>query len=308
MVNLEHKLTVDDLIIEYTVLKLKNGYEPKYTINEFMDFLSYFKKQMEVEDVLKDGEKLFNRFFERKNKYDWNSREKDILIPHIDMEYKKEIGEYVLSPNYRLSAYDSSIITTCFMDDETTKKIRNIINEYLEKLPKRKIDTRVSLDDESLFIGKYVTAEIINNIWESYINKHINNNTWPTQCTDLNKYLLEVDLAEIIGLKSIKKDLLEFYDVISKRIAVLYKQDKNLKISTNENSYLANSNYKLLTKGYEKMFEIAFYRYGKSMKVDFGRKSFIESHVVDHMEDETKITETKIGNDKVKKIIKSLEN
>ena len=28
MVNLEHNLTVDDLIVEYTMYRAKNGYEP----------------------------------------------------------------------------------------------------------------------------------------------------------------------------------------------------------------------------------------------------------------------------------------
>ena len=38
MINLEHKLTADDLIVEYMVYKVKNGYEPSFLISEFMDF------------------------------------------------------------------------------------------------------------------------------------------------------------------------------------------------------------------------------------------------------------------------------
>lgn len=30
MVNLEHSLTVDDLIVEYMMYKVKKGYEPKF--------------------------------------------------------------------------------------------------------------------------------------------------------------------------------------------------------------------------------------------------------------------------------------
>ena len=30
MVNLEHKLTIDDLIVEYMMYKVKNGYEPSF--------------------------------------------------------------------------------------------------------------------------------------------------------------------------------------------------------------------------------------------------------------------------------------
>ena len=42
MVNLEHRLTVDDLIVEYAMYKVKNGYEPKYSTSELIDFLHFF--------------------------------------------------------------------------------------------------------------------------------------------------------------------------------------------------------------------------------------------------------------------------
>ena len=34
MINLEPRLTVDDLIVEYAIYKVKNGYEPKYSTSE----------------------------------------------------------------------------------------------------------------------------------------------------------------------------------------------------------------------------------------------------------------------------------
>ena len=74
-------------------------------------------------------------------------------------------------------------------------------------------------------MGKYLTAEIINIIWKSYIEENIKQNRWPGQCRDIDKYLLEIDLAEIIELKSIKKELLDMYETVSKRIAILFKED-----------------------------------------------------------------------------------
>lgn len=50
MVNLEHRLTVDDLIVEYAMYKVKNGYEPKYPTSEFIDFLHFFETKMEIDD------------------------------------------------------------------------------------------------------------------------------------------------------------------------------------------------------------------------------------------------------------------
>lgn len=42
MINLEHNLTVDDLIVEYMMYKVKNGYEPQFLTSEFMEFLRFF--------------------------------------------------------------------------------------------------------------------------------------------------------------------------------------------------------------------------------------------------------------------------
>ena len=62
MVNLEHKLTVDDLIVEYMMYKVKNGYEPSFLASEFINFLNFFENKMPVEDSLHESDKLFKRF------------------------------------------------------------------------------------------------------------------------------------------------------------------------------------------------------------------------------------------------------
>ena len=50
MVNQEHTLTVDDLIIVYLIEKTKQGYIPEVTEEEFMNFLKYFtqKKKLKI--------------------------------------------------------------------------------------------------------------------------------------------------------------------------------------------------------------------------------------------------------------------
>ena len=43
MINSEHNLTVDDLIVEYMIFKVKNGYEPQFLASEFIEFLHFFE-------------------------------------------------------------------------------------------------------------------------------------------------------------------------------------------------------------------------------------------------------------------------
>ena len=297
MVNLEHKLTVDDLIVEFMMCKVKNGYEPSFLASEFMIFLHFFEKQMSVEDSLYDSEKLFKRFFERKSDSDWSTtlwiKQEKIIQPHMDIEYSDEHSDYLIKANYRLSDYDRSVINTYFMDEGMGKyddykgqtfKIRSIIKEWLTNFPKRKIDESIEVDEQNLSIGKCIAAEIITSIWNSYTDIQIQNHAWPKQCKDMEKYLFEMDLANIIGVKSIRKELIELYNVLSKRVAILYQQDTNLKISSSSNGYLAYANYKLLFKGYEDLINMSYGAYKKSLEIDIPTLKLKESYEIDGTE------------------------
>ena len=327
MVNLEHKLTVDDLIVEYMMYKIKNGYEPSFLTTEFINFLYFFESKMLVEDSLYENEKLFQRFFERKAESDWSitidwKTDKKKIIPHMDMVYSDKDNDYLIKANYKLSDFDRSVINTYFMDNGMgqyddfkgqTLKIRNIIGEWLADYPKRKIDETIEIEEQNLLVGKYIAAEIITSIWNSYIDKQIQNHTWPRQCKDMNKYLFEMDLANIIGTKSIKKDLIELYSALSKRIAILYQKDKKLKIISFSNGYLAHANYKLLVQGYENIISIAFGKYNKSLEVDLSTLTFKESHEIDEVynwdeDPDIKTTTTSVGNKNVKKLVKNIDN
>ena len=161
-------------------------------------------------------------------------------------------------------------------------------------------------------MGKYLTAEIINIIWKAYIEENIKQKRWPGQCRDINKYLLEMDLAEIIALKSIKKELLDMYQIISKRIAILFTEDSKLKISSSRGSYLAHSNYKLLINGFEYLFKMAFGQYKSTFLIDMEELSFTESHEVDGTYNwndnvDVKTTTTTIGYASIKKLVRSLD-
>lgn len=327
MVNLEHKLTVDDLIVEYMMYKVNNGYEPSFLASEFMSFLYFFERKMKVHDSLHNKKKLFDRFFERKGESDWYTTvdyhlDKKISTPHMDMVYSNDDRDYLIKANYRLSEYDRSIINTYFMDnglskyddyDGEAKKIRTIIGEYLKDFPKRSIDESIEVSESDLDIGKGVAALIISQIWDSFVEMHVKYQSWPRQCTDINKYLLDLDLAEVIEVKSIRSELLALYRSLSKRIAILYSQDRKLCISTGGNGYLAKSNYDLIAQGNEELFKMAFGPYKKHLNIDLSKSAFTESHedggIYDWDDDPDYISKTtKLGNSNTKLLVKNLDN
>ena len=116
------------------------------------------------------------------------------------------------------------------------------------------------VEKDNLLIGKYIAAEFVGNIWDSYIRDHIENNEWPKQCKDINTFLIKTDLAEIIGVESIRDRLLNFYNVISRRVAVLYQRDKNLQISSSGKTRLKEfKNTKVIFLGKTKLSSQEFF-------------------------------------------------
>lgn len=325
MVNLEHKLTVDDLIVEYMIYKVKNGYEPSFLASEFIDFLHFFEKQMQVEDTLYESDKLFSRFFYRKNKSDWeidSNFSKEENTSHMEITYSEKDNDYIIKANYKLSEFDRSVINTYFMDNGMgrfddfkgqTFKIRTIIGEYLATFPKRKIDESIKPNDKELLLGKYIAANIIESIWNSYIEEKTKKQNWPRQCDDIYKYLFEIDLAEIIGVESIKKQLLQLYNEVAKKIAILYHQDQNLQISSHTNRYLAKANYDLISDGYEELMAIAFGEYKKSLDINLSKSTIFE-YIKDYYNnsylnhDNVKITVFTAENDNVKKLVRNIDS
>ena len=105
--------------------------------------------------------------------------------------------------------------------------------------------------------------------------------------------------------------------MISKRIAILYQQDKNLKISYCisghlSNGYLVVSNYELLTSGYQEMFEIAFREDKSALNIDLELLTFQVSHVIDNVYvwDEDAFvnnTTSKIGRDYIQKLVRTID-
>lgn len=266
------ELTADALICEYMIYKVQNGYEPGFTTDEFITFLKYFNTQIPVDIPTYDGEELFKGFFKRKEP-DWETYLDGtyIFLPHMDMEFSRKIDDYYISANYRLD-YDDCIRANYRPDydiipESEIANIRTIIGEYLSKFPKRKVKFSKNVDQKALEIGKTIAAEFVLDIWKSYVEEMIADEKWPQQCKDIESYLFKADLASIIGVKSIKEDLLKFYITLSRRVSYLYQQNPKTQVSTSERFYLAYANYKFLVRGYESLVEDVYGPNGVSLNI-----------------------------------------
>ena len=274
--NLECNLTVDDLIIEYMAEKLKQGYEPSVSLVEINDFINFFNNQKIADELTYDKNNLFINFLKRKEEVwsiDTNDGEK-IYSPHLVMD---ENG--LIVPNNDFSDCDLRVINLHLTNYFERKYVNEIITKYLLNLPKRNINTQIKLSKEIVEISQYVTALIVNVIWNDYVNNYIKLGKWPNQCKDINEFLLEMDLAEIIKMPSIREKLLNFYAVVSKRIACLIQKDLKIELSSESNKLLAYSNYLVAMNGFEKLLNCKHNR----ISVDFYNKKFSESHELERI-------------------------
>lgn len=258
MINLERKLTVDDLIVSYLAEKMKQGYISEITEQEFMEFLKYFSSKKYVYDILWNYNSLINRFLERKSKNDWNKE------PHMYFTKDKK-----LKPNYIFSGYDESVITPYFMSQKKQKEIQNYITEFLKTLPKRKIDISNKGNIKVFESCQKSSALITEYLWLYYIRKEIENHRWPKQCTDIIKYLLEDDLATKIELESVRDKYLNFYHDFAIKASLLLESDSNLKIDNYHNHFLAYSNYQIITSDCQENILKNFCEEYNNFQIDF---------------------------------------
>ena len=143
-----------------------------------------------------------------------------------------------------------------------------------------------------MLIGKYTAGEMIMNA----LTKNLGIDS---------EELVSDQLSELQALKPLEEFLPGFYDEISKRIAILYQCDQNLKINNDENRYLANYHYHLLKDGYGSVFEKLSVGDLAKLEIDLNQKSFISR---EQKAEQEIINQTEIGNDHAKTLSKILDH
>lgn len=230
MINLEHKLTVDDLVVNYLAEKTKKGFINGFEQKEFLDFLTFFKSHFEVMGDITDYNTYIENFIKRKNKRDWSDK------PHITFQ------DGVVKPTYEFSSYDESVINTYFKSRKDKENIIKAIMDYLKENNPKPISSSTIIGQD-LESAKLFSATLFLNIWSSYTNSYIDEKRWPSQCKNIYKYLIEDDLAPRIEIPSIKQDLLKFYNDSYTLVGAMQQSDDKLEISSYSNGFLAYANY-----------------------------------------------------------------
>lgn len=275
------------LFENYALLKFSNGYDPQFTLREFIEFLRYFAKKIENPGM----KEMFSEIFKDRDKIDiikiigsfFYIGETYSSFPYLTPLYDPDLEKYTIKINYKLymghlkdrqSILSFNELELHYAYYESNKPdyicADEIILQFLKRKPKRKNAKPTSVTEEELTIAKRIAAFMINEIWENHIRKLSNLGEYPRQCSDINKYLLDFDLCSSIHVPSIKNKLLKLYRVLYERISQMYHQDNYLRIAASEYVCLARKNFEFLIDGYEDLIDEIFNHEG--FEIDLSKK------------------------------------
>lgn len=281
---LRRKLNSDDLILMYLAMKIINGYENIITEDELIEFLTYFNNRKELFDYNINYNNLIEHLLSKKKRL-WGN------------ESKIQFKDNKIFATYDFANKDIKETEIACLSDNEIYEIKNIISLYLNKLDKRKINFNINVDDNIKKTSDEFSGLMCKTIWNSYVNRYINVGKWPVQCQDINKYLLDTDLAIIINLPSIKRELILFYFEFSKRLSILIASNNNLILSNDSNYFLSYSNYLLCTSGFNELLN-----YVKNKKIKLELKDKREDELINN----NSIINNLVTDNELKKLVKNL--
>lgn len=225
-----------DLINGYIAQKIKSGYEPRCTKEELiklLDFMSYFLKYY---NPTTKYELVLEEYISGMGSKDkvWNIAKGNFDYPALVIRTKK--GFYL--PTYNLK------------ESIESEEIKELFAKFLEhNCSKRRLNETIQVDEETSLFGYRCASAIILYLWEKKIHKYMESGFWPEQCRDINRFMLEMDLASVIKLPSLKEELLSLYHTISKNIMLLSQDNPNFQMSNQDSALLAKSNFDLAMGG-----------------------------------------------------------
>ncbi len=286
----------NNLIHRYIIEKIRKGYEISCTpveITGFLNFISYFvdfsKSSKDYDDILNNYLNGFGSVTK-----DWSIREERFTYKPL----VKQTESGLIVPTYDL-AYNPQENEKTHMD-----KLNEYYTKYMEKnCSKREIPTTDILDESTIEFGTNAAAALLMRIWNNKKGCYQKKGMWPIQCNDIKKYLLDIDLAEIIGLPSVRGDLLDFYFNISKRIMSVSQNDDEFRMTDFGYGVLAKSNFDLITQGYT---DYPYHQKGVEASILIDREKNELQTIVNFYNGNRKIV--KLNDPKVLTLVRDLNN
>lgn len=233
----------EDIVTTYIAEKVRGGYDLHTSYEELYHFFDYIAHHL-VTETPNFNQKMFNCYFSDGH--------------NLRRTWDSETGNYDLKPI--AEKVNDNIVPTYDLNKShmiTYPFVIELIQNYLREFGKRRmpvgdgkihsvLDVIPETMPDVMAFSSLASASLVLCLWNSKINKYIQGYSWPVQCTDINKYLLDDDLAPRIGLPSEKEKYLDFYFESSVKMERLANDLPFLRLSNYEDELLANANLEAL--------------------------------------------------------------
>ncbi|MDE5539066.1 MAG: hypothetical protein K2J20_01095 [Bacilli bacterium] len=229
-----------DLIKEYIAHKTLAGYEPSCTKDEIRRYLEYINVTLLDNALQQDPSVMVEQFLNKDEKKQrvvlFGTKNKE--VPVIEVQ-----SGGLIVPTYALR-YTSS----------GANGVGRFIDYFLKSYcKKRTLDDKSEEADERIAnFGHNVSATMLLKIWNAITRKYILDDRWPMQCRDIKRYLLDIDLANIIDLPPLRDDLIKLYFTVANRVMSLAQDDEKFLMSHGSYQPVLNrANFDLAMAGFD---------------------------------------------------------
>lgn len=156
--------------------------------------------------------------------------------------YKETNNGGIILPTYDL---EKSRYKDCSIENINHRILDDLLKSIIKK-PKLSSYPLENTSKENLENATKIAAVYVNEVIRRYVTSRIENNRWPAQCSDIDQYIFQKDIAKYIDEQGTIHNLKQAYIQAIRVVCEL--QDKSttddiIKFSNNKNNFLAYANY-----------------------------------------------------------------
>lgn len=235
------KISAHELLLEYLFKRLGNGIADGLSEEDFLAFTSEMLK------VINSKQYEHYEFYMEEIGYEQLCLEllKESKAYWVNQNLEFKDGK--LYANYNLKVYKRSGMNDLahqissflygYSGREFSDKNSEVSNYNLELVPK-----------ETLMISKKIAAYIVNDLMNRYVKSKIASGNWPSQCSNIDEYIFEKDLASTIKLEGTREAFIGLYNHSIRVVAEMLRDNPNLQLSNNKKNCLAWANFEKLIR------------------------------------------------------------
>lgn len=266
-INYYVKVNIDELKLQYAIIKAMSGYGTSFSESEFKDFLSYYESEIKKEKP------TFSIY-----KIPTNCKVPNGYAQYFDIDNKGPSNDpiYKLNNNLKTSSFQHLYLNSLelvFLHTKVNRKditkAQRIIKKYLmEKAEVKKAGEPQAISEDEKGIAAAFAIRIVSQMKDYYITKRVDIARRCRRKTEEDLIYCVEDLSLLQIPQPINEAFKSLYDTLCQRIENLYHENNRAIISSDANDFLARLNYDTIFEGHT---ELANEVFGKTLKIDFGK-------------------------------------